>query len=165
MARRRAPRGLKVTERGSALLVVSFVLIIVLVGGLAAVAVTSGELSSSRGYRTRQVTRTCAEAAIEHARARKQVSDVKQVTDTLGNLTYRTGHYGDASAQDTFEPLDASSFDAVALFEGENITNAMFDGSSEDLQILAATATCSGSGYGEREMELIFMYGNPRGAR
>jgi Tfp pilus assembly protein PilX len=144
MVQPRALRGANTSERGTALIVVSFVLIIILVGGLAAIAVTSGELSSSRGYRTRQVTRTCAEAAIERARA--IVATTTQASGTLGNLTYQTGHYGDSSAQDTLTPLDAGSFDVVALFEGENVTNAMFDGSSSGLQVLAATATCSGSG-------------------
>ena len=164
MAESRALRGADARQRGTALLVVSFVLIIILVGGLAAVAVTSGELSSSRGYRTRQVTRTCAEAALERTRA-IVAAGTTQATGSLGTLTYQTGHYGDTSAQDTLVALDAGSFDVVAMFEGENVTNALFDGSASGLQVLSATATCAGSGYAEREMEMIFMYGNPMGTR
>ena len=37
------------------------------------------ELSSSRGFRTRQVTRTCAEAAVERARAIQRQSECEEV--------------------------------------------------------------------------------------
>src|SRR5687768_5071294 len=91
-------------SRGATLLFVSFMLIIVLVGGLAAVAVTSGELAGSRGHRSRAATEACANAAIERIRSLlsntinggtiAQADTVGTVTVGGTTLTYRAGHFG-----------------------------------------------------------------------
>ncbi len=146
-------------ERGAALIVVSFIMAIVLVGGLAAIAISSAELSSSRGYRTRQTAQACAQAGLEHARA--TLPD-DTATGALGSLTYMTAHYGDSSATNTVMALEASSFDAASLYDGENVTNSLGGGGgSGGVQVMSVIAKCSGSGYGEREMQMIFRYGNP----
>ncbi len=153
-------------ERGAALLLVTIILIVVLVGGLAAVAVTSGELSSSRGYRTRQVSEACANIALEKVRATLEMPDLTAELATSGTITaggssldYKVGHYGTGVA--AVRVLDAASFDTASLDAGENITNSLAPGGGLK-QVLAVTAVCPGqspntTGYGEREVELIFM--------
>ena len=168
------------SERGAALLLVSVLMVIVLVGGLAAVAVTSGELASARGYRARQVAMACAEAGLAQVRATiPDVTNAKIVDGTFkigavnSAVRYRAGHYDTGNiAQDAVSVLDPSSFDAAALLEGENITNNLGlsggvgeDGSITDMAVLGVTSTCGGSGYGAREMEMVFLWGTPTATR
>jgi Tfp pilus assembly protein PilV len=171
----------KRSERGAALLLVSFIMVIVLVGGLAAVAVTSGELASSRGYRTRQITLSCANGGLERIRANmpdfsaaSAVSQGLTIGSTVDAVTMRAGHYASSGTpQASVEALDPSDYDAAALFTGENITNVLLGApagggvGSDDagLQVVGATAVCEGSGFGAREMQVIFRYGSAMGAR
>ena len=166
-------RRLARAERGAALLVVTFLLVIVLVGGLAAVAVTSGELASSSSYRARAATEACAQAAIERIRA--LVTDTMTASATEGTidvggrvLRYRSGHYGVASLEPLTE-LTPDQFDPTALVEGMNITNNLWQGGggggsggglcTSGVHILTTTVTCSGDGFGEREIQLVLRCG------
>lgn len=161
----RAARFPPLRERGAALVIVSFIMAILLVGGLAAVAITSGELASSRGYRSRQVTQACAQAGLEHVRAAlvDTPADEIEIEETLGPVTYRTAHYGGLAS--TVTELSASSYDSAGLYDGENVTNAISGGGSGGVQVLAVTTQCSGSGFGEREMQMVFRYGTPMADR
>lgn len=166
----------KRSERGAALLLVSFIMVIVLVGGLAAVAVTSGELASSRGYRTRQITLSCANGGLERIRANMPdisaasvVSQGLTIGGTANAVTASAGHYG-GTPPTSVRALDTSEYDAAALFTGENITNVLGTGgggggNDAGLQVIGATAVCQGSGFGAREMQTIFRYGTAMGAR
>jgi hypothetical protein len=161
-------------ERGIALLVVTVILVIVLVGGLAAVAITSGQLDSSRGFRARQSSQSCAEAGLEKIRAvMPDLAAANLVTGSLnagGALTYAAGHYAGASGGTAVETLSPAAFDGAALFSGENITNslgagAVGSGSSVGVGLYSATSVCSGTGSPPREMEIVFRYGNVLGSR
>lgn len=159
------------SERGAALLLVSFMMVIVLVGGLAAVAVTSGELASSRGYRTRQITLSCANGGLERIRANMPDVDVATGVNeglTLNGIadavTMRAGHYSSTGTpQASVAAIDTSDYDVSALFSGENITNVI--GGSEGPKAYRATAVCEGSGFGAREVQIVFRYGTAAGAR
>lgn len=154
------------SERGVALIVVVVVLVIVLVGGLAAVAVTSGELSGARGYRSRQTTRACAEAGLELARSNlPDETAAAAAASSLAGQANRTfsfgaGHYGDSTA-DNLAVLSAESYDAASLLSGRNVTNTLGSSGSglEGFQIMSLTSTCSAAGYGEQEVQVIFRYG------
>lgn len=163
------------SERGMALIFVTILLVVVLVGGMALVATTSGELSSSRGYRARAVTDACAEAALQKVRALMPDVTFSQFDGTGGQLpvgsttlTYRPSHYtGDGDAPVVI--LDAAQFDVSALFAGENITNVMGTVAGGNLQeginVVSTTVVCGGGGYGTREMQVVFRYGTAMGAR
>ena len=151
-------------ERGAALITVVFVLLVVLVGGLAAVALTSGELESSRGHRIHATADACAQAAVERVRAQLPNASVT-VADSRGTLgaeySYTAGHYGETLA-DTEMPyvsLDASNFDMTSLYEGERAGNTL--GNLGALKVVSITATCSGPGGSQHEVQLILRYGVP----
>lgn len=171
-------------ERGVALLTVAVVMVVALVLGLAAVAITSGELSSSRGFRTRAATDACVEAAVEKIRNLLPSAEVTAFGDIAsstwfdgsqgswvtpsGTMKHGPGHYS-GPADEAFIELDATDVDLSALFMGENITNVMgtVRGGSlaEGYHVLSAVAVCEGAGSGKREMQLVVRYGTPTGAR
>ncbi|MBI3178150.1 MAG: hypothetical protein HYZ27_00730, partial [Deltaproteobacteria bacterium] len=81
------------------------------------------------------------------------------ITAGSTSLDYKVGHYG--SGVEAVRVLDAATFDSASIDAGENITNALAPGGGLK-QVLAVTAICPGqspntTGYGEREVELIFM--------
>jgi type II secretory pathway pseudopilin PulG len=159
-------------ERGSSLILVVIVLVVTLIGGLAAVAITSGQLAKSRGFRVQALDQACAEAGL--ARVRASLPNIPTFDDSEGTisagattLTYRAGHYdGDGTA--AIEVLDPGSFDSSSLLAGENITNVLGTGGGDlgtSVHVLRITAVCGATGHGEREVETIFRYGLPTGAR
>lgn len=162
----RAP-SIRRSERGVALVVVVFILIIVLAGGLAAVALTSGELSSTYGYRTRMVAEECAQAAIEKIRAKLPELTVGEIEDTAfplpsgGTVTIRAGHidglHGLAAGDSPIYELDPSSYDSAALLSGENITNSMGTAGA-GLRLMTVVATCEAGG-SRQEIQLVLRYG------
>ncbi|MBI5510362.1 MAG: hypothetical protein HY903_16525 [Deltaproteobacteria bacterium] len=161
-------------EHGMALLVVVVIMAIILVGGLAAIAITSGELDSSRGFRARAVTQLCAEAALEQIRAampdEAAANLVRDGAITVGasSLSYQAGHYASGSAQVGVKAVSASGYDAAALYSGQNITNSLgptAGTSPGGVKVVSATATCKGTGYPEREVQIVFRYGTPAADR
>ena len=161
-------------ERGASIIVVTVVLVVVLIGGLAAIAITSGQLSRTRGFRLQAADQACAEAGLQRLRASlPTVPDSFDATEGTvatmdGTLTYRAGHYsGDGAA--TIDVLGQSEFDASSLYVGENITNMLGSTGTEylatGLNMLRITTVCGGPGYGQREVETILRYGTPLGAR
>ena len=163
------------SERGAALLLVTFILIVVLVGGLAAVAITTGELNSSRGFRTREAALACGGAALQNIRSQMPTwaassdwtsanawSDTLQVAAGGTSLTTKSGHY--SGTMTSIAPIDSKSFDASALFSGANIANKLA-GSGGGMQVIRATAICVDTSimpaYPTREVETIFRYGIP----
>lgn len=147
-------------------MVVTVILVIVLVGGLALVAVTSGEVGFAGGYRSREAARTCADAAVEHSRA--ILPDTTAISRSAGNgLTYMTGHLGTTSATATATDVPAESVDFSSVLEGENVTNSLpgSSGGGSAMRVMSVVTKCSGTGTGDREMELIFRFGVPMGDR
>ena len=153
-------------ERGASLIVVVVVLVVILIGGLAAIAVTSGQLSKTRGFRTKAVDEACAEAGL--ARMRAMMPNVSSFDATEGTisgsgieLTYRAGHY-DGDGTSPLEVLDPSTYDASSLYVGENIANVLGSGGGGNLStgvhLIRMTAVCGGTGHGTREVETIFKY-------
>ncbi|MBN1961951.1 MAG: hypothetical protein JW841_13480 [Deltaproteobacteria bacterium] len=159
------------TERGAALIVVTFLLLIVLVGGLAAVAITGSELNSSVGFRSREVTASCARAALEHIRSILPDNSAQSIAADIdiggGNtLHYQAGHYDNVAATVPFTELAATSGDFSSAFEGVNITNKLDYGGgggganlSSGIHFITTTATCRGPNFGEREVQLVLRYG------
>ncbi len=147
------------------MLVVVIVLALVLAGGLAAVAITSGELSGTQGYRTRITTEACAQLAIERIRALIATGNLgidfaaTAGTTTIGSttLSFRGGHYNNDGATPV-TVLDPGSYDVTSNYEGENATNSM-GGGAISRKVLSTTAICSGPGYGTREVQVVFRYG------
>ena len=159
--------GYKPGERGVALVVVIFVLIVVLMGGLAGVALTSAELSGTYGFRSRQVTESCAQAAIDKIRAGLPSLTVGGVADSFAlpngcTVSIRAGHvdglHGMASTDSPLLDVPAGSYDAASLNSGENITNAMGTAGGGK-RLVSAIATCTGLGNSKQEIELVFRYG------
>jgi FlaG/FlaF family flagellin (archaellin) len=174
-------------ERGVALVVVVFVLIAVLAGGLAAIAIASGELAATYGYRTHATTGACAQAAIEKIRARmptltaNDVYETYAVTDpTSGkafNVTITARHIDESNSSSvlrtnaTSSPLIVApdgSYDAAALSTGGDITNRLLPVSSSSagastlgLHVYSVVATCEGPGNSKQEVQLIMRYGIP----
>ncbi len=152
-------------ERGVALVVVVVILLIVLVGGLATVAVTSGELGYAGGFRAKESTQSCAEAALEHARAVLPATDAIS-RDVGGGLTYMTGHTGASSATVTAVDVPNEAVDMTAVLEGENISNALVGtGAGSALRVMSVVTKCGGSGHADSETQLLFRYGTPIGDR
>jgi hypothetical protein len=174
----------RASERGASLLVVTFVMVLILVGGLAAVALTSSELSGARGYRTRAVTEDCAIQAARRLQAMAtDVTNPPTFANTSGSIglgtttgsnptysfNYAVGHYddpgvdgtnqADGSPKSTLRLVSASSMDMAAFCEGTNVSNILCGNGSGGAGVVAATATCKGSGFGEREVEVIFQTG------
>lgn len=174
-------------ERGAALIVVMFVMLSVLVGGLAAVAVTSGELSGAAGFRTRETTEACAEAGLEKIRAlMPNATSFSEAAGTLSSgvtLSYRPGHYNDQGDDHQDESaitiLDPSQYALGALMQGSNVTNGLAVGSGASpsgddaddgdlrtqINVISTTAICRGDKHGVREMQLIFRYGTSLGVQ
>ena len=172
----KALRRTRAGERGASLIVVTVVLLVILVGGLAAVAVVNGQLERSRGYRTQEASEACARAALERARAYLPTnpagSDITSSVAVPGaGLTYYAGHYSAKNLSTTntaIEVLDPSTFDASALYQGENIANVLGAGSGamdEGVHVLKVTTICEGPHYPAREVETIFKFGIAVGAR
>jgi hypothetical protein len=159
------------SERGSALLIITFVLIVVLAGGLAGIAVTNGELAGARGTRIRTTTDACADAAVERLRAmlpNVPTFDATAGTMSIGSqsLPYRAGHVDGDGTEATIVEVSPSSFDMGSLYKGLNITNTMgtvMGGNlAEGLRILRLTAVCGDDNvYGKREVEVLLRYGTP----
>ncbi len=153
-------------ERGMSLVVVTFVLIAVLAGGLAAVAIASAELSSTYGYRSRAVIDSCAQAAIEKVRAKLPDLTVADIGDSFplpngGTLTISGVH---GSLQPTDSPLvdlPAGGFDTAAFSSGENVTNSLQVGAGR--RLMTVVATCTGPGNSRQEIQLVLTYGVPTG--
>jgi len=162
------------SERGMALLIVVVVLIVVLAGGLAAISLSSGELSGAGGYRGRAGAQACAQAAVEKIRAKLSnpvAPTAADINETLtvagGTLILRSGHMGVAgsSTDGASTNLDATSYDAASMFDGEALTNRLAGGGgSGGLQVKSLVATCSGPGFGEVEVQVILRYGVPTGS-
>ena len=160
-------------QRGASLIVVVVILAVVLVGGLAAVAITGGQLSKTRGFRTKAIDQACAEAGLRRMRAMLPTianHDATEGTITSGGttLTYRAGHY-DGDGANPFEVLEAEEFDVNSLFVSENITNVLGTTGGTDIStgihVIRLTTVCGADGHGEREVETIVRYGLPVGAR
>lgn len=159
-------------EQGAALLVVMCVMLAVLVGGLAAVAVTSGELGGAGGYRTRQTTEACAAAGLEKMRSLMPAATFADSEGSVNagvTLSYKAGHFDGPKGSEPFVVLDVSQYDAAALYAGQNITNMLGKAAGGDLRnslnLISTTAVCEGVGHGKREMQLVFRYGTPAGMR
>ncbi len=161
------------SERGMALLLVVLIMIVVLAGGLAAVAISSSEIASARGYRTKQVTEACGAQALARIRAGLDEAGTSPAYDdtegalSLGRsaLTYRAGHYDGDGELNAVRELDPQSVDMSSLYEGENITNFQGAGGANALRVLTTSTVCGGSGFGAREMQLIFSFGAAMGSR
>lgn len=159
-------------ERGAALLTVVMILIVVLIGGLAAIAITNGELGSSRAFRGQAATEACANAALERVRALLPDATFDETAGSLAvgesTFAFRGSHYTGDRGSSPIVALDATNFDANALYQGENITNNMgtVTGSmAEGYRVLSTTAICAGPGFGAREMQFVFRYGVSTGGR
>jgi hypothetical protein len=155
-------------ERGAALPTVVFVLLIVLAGGLGAIAITSGELASTYGFRARAVTESCARAAVDQIRTRLSPNPDDPLptnisgTTTLPNgivLSYRMGHVnGSAPA---ISKVDGKYYDATQMLLGEDLTNTGL--TVPGVNVYKITATCSSGGAGPQEVELLVKLGVPTG--
>lgn len=154
------------SERGAALLVVVLVTVVILVGGLAAVSMTAGELGSSAGYRSQEQLNACVEAAVQEIRLSRETGNTSSISRTVAGLDYRSGHYDSSSSSlGDMRDLDLNAIDLRNLFEGTNISNALGPGGgASSLSLVSATATCETPGYGEQEMSVVFRVGIP-GAR
>lgn len=167
-------RPLDAKSRGMALLVVVFVMLVILVGGLAAVALVSGDLSSAGGYRARSVADSCAAQALYQLHAlTTDPTNPPQYTAAAGNLSlgsggtlpFAIGHYDhpgvDGSSPPVWRTVSGQFLDSRSFYEGQNVTN-LVPGGGMALQVVAATAICGGgsSGYGQREMEIITTTGS-----
>jgi hypothetical protein len=148
-------------------MVVVIVLAVVLVGGLAAVAVTSGELAGSGAVRTKAVTAACAEAAVERIRGMLPNVDITQVTGTMsvGSSSLNYGPDVVGSDEVALTALSPDQYDGSANYEGENITNKLVSGvigsgaNTAGIRMYRLTAVCSGPSYGRREVEVVMRYG------
>ncbi len=158
-----------------AILLVAFVLVMVLIGGLAAVAVTSGEISSSGGYRVRALTETCARAAADRvAQLLPDTEAVKAASGTMGSLSFHVGHILSKNPKGDVIPVvrllgknakgqDTVDRTALAGMYGEMTTNALPGSSSGTggYDVYGVTVVCSGNGLSPREVEIIVRYGLP----
>jgi hypothetical protein len=167
--RHQAPTARK-HERGATLILVTVLLVIMLVGGLALVALTSGEVTGSRGFRTKESTEACADAGLQKMRSLLPDSNASagvssSVAVPGGNtLTFRSGHYtGGAATTSGVEVLDQTTFDSSGLYDGQRITNQVTGSTTAGygVRMLAMHATCGGAGSGETETEMVFRYGIP----
>lgn len=158
-------------ERGQVMIVVMFVMLVILVGGLAAVALTSSELTATGGYRTRATGDQCAAQALYRLRAAtSDIGSLPSYGATSGNVQvggasvpYYIGHYltqlnagVPTSSQPVWRQISAQYVDLRAALQGQNATNLIGTGSGLTQQFFAGTAVCGGSsGYGAREIEII----------
>jgi hypothetical protein len=162
-------------ERGQVMLIVMFVMLVILVGGMAAVALTSSELTASGGFRTRSVGDQCAAQALYQLRsATTDVGNLPGYTSGIGygtvpissaNVPYFIGHYNTSlntsgqpnTTQPTWRAISSQYIDLRSQLQGKNATNVIGTGSGLTQQVFAGTAVCGGvgSGYGAREMEVI----------
>jgi hypothetical protein len=154
-------------ERGMALIVVVFVLIAVLAGGLAAIALTSGELAGTYGHRSRAVAESCAQAAIEKIRTRMPTFTVGDIADTYAlpsgsTLTISATHNGLGDGVSPVIDVPTTSYDMTAMLAGENVTNNMGTVGS-GIRIVTVVATCSGPGNSTQEVQVLMRYGVPGG--
>ncbi len=153
-------------ERGMALIIVVVVMVVVLMGGLAAVAFTSGELTSTHGYRTQAMLDACGYAALERMRAMAPDATFADAEGSMSvngmTLSFKGGHYsGTVTATDeAFSEISGEQVDMTALFEGENITNSL--GAGGNLKLLTTTVTCESSDGNIKEFQLVMRHGVPR---
>ncbi|MCK5690203.1 hypothetical protein KAI87_13085, partial [Myxococcota bacterium] len=113
------PRIITQNERGMALIFVVVMLTAAFIGGMAAVGLTNGYLSRSRGFRTQAAVQACAEAGM--AQMHSLLPDIADFAATDGQiniggptLSYRAGHYN-KDGPSPFEVLDPQEYDAASL--------------------------------------------------
>jgi len=154
-------------QRGMALIVVVFVLVAVLAGGLAAIAITSGELAGTYGHRSRAVAESCAQAAIEKIRTRMPTFTVGDIADTYtlpsgSTLTLSAAHNGLSASASPVIDVPTTSYDMTAMLAGENVTNNMGTVGS-GIRLVSVVASCTGPGNSTQEVQVILRYGVPGG--
>jgi hypothetical protein len=162
-------------ERGVALVVVVFVLIAVLAGGLAAVAIASGELAATYSYRSRAVVESCAQAAVEKVRAKLPTLTVADLEESFalpnGTSVKISARHMDESTTGTLRissssspllPVASNTYDVSAFGNGMNVTNDLASSGSTGMKIYSVVVTCEGPGGAKQEVQLLMRYGVDR---
>jgi len=142
--------------------------VVMLVGGLAAIAVTNSTLNSTQGFRGREVGDACAQAALAQIRAKwpdATSANAVNTTYQISNgpaVTLKAGHYADTGV-DPVVVLTSAQVDMSGLLAGTALTNQRrgAGGSTNSVHVVSASAICSGPNIPTREMQLIFRFGFP----